>query len=69
PENIDISDTPPREYVPKIRTRFPNSDEWHAMHDLHALPDGWEQMDYVTFLEERRKLMAGVTRRGFETLR
>ncbi|MGH7581635.1 MAG: GmrSD restriction endonuclease domain-containing protein, partial [Gemmatimonadales bacterium] len=42
PENIDISDTPPREYVPKIRTRFPNSDEWHAMHDLHALPDGWE---------------------------
>jgi len=68
PENIDIGDDPPSEYVPKIRERFPKAD-WGTMQDLHALPDGWELMDYATLLEERRKLMAGIIRRGFETLR
>lgn len=68
PENIAISDAPPTEYVPEIRKRFSNAD-WVAMHDLHALPDGWELMEYPVFLEERRNLMAGVIRRGFETLR
>jgi hypothetical protein len=68
PENIAISDEPPREYVPKIRKRFSEAD-WRAMQGLHALPDGWELMEYTTFLEERRKLMAGIIRRGFETLR
>jgi hypothetical protein len=38
------------------------------MHELHALPDGWEEMDYAQFLAARRGLMAGITRRGFETL-
>jgi hypothetical protein len=28
----------------------------------------WAQMDYEQFLEERRKLMAQVIRRGFETI-
>jgi hypothetical protein len=68
PENIAISDDPPREYVAEIRKRFSEAD-WRAMQDLHALPDGWELMEYTTFLEERRKLMAGIIRRGFETLR
>jgi len=34
----------------------------------HALPNGWERMDYAEFLEQRRRLMASITRRGFETL-
>ena len=38
------------------------------MHELHALPVGWEAMDYSTFLEERRKRMAAIIRRGFATL-
>jgi hypothetical protein len=38
------------------------------MLDLHALPSGWENMGYDEFLEERRKLMAGLIRQGFETL-
>lgn len=67
PDNIDISDDPPGEYVPKIRARF-TPDEWQRMHELHALPANWESMNYLDFLSERRKLMAAVIRRGFESL-
>ena len=31
---------------------------------LHALPVGWEQLDYATFLERRRSLMAQVVQEG-----
>jgi hypothetical protein len=67
PENISISDAPPSEYVPKIRPRFAES-EWQTMHELHALPTGWEHMDYAGFLGARRALMAGIIRRGYATL-
>jgi hypothetical protein len=55
-------------------------DYWTAMtHDVgperlkqqvywHALPVGWEQLDYATFLERRRVLMAHVIRDGFSRL-
>jgi len=68
PENIDISDTPPTQYVPKVRERF-SAEEWQRMQELHALPEGWEQMAYADFLVERRRRMADIVRRGFETLR
>lgn len=68
PDNIDISDDPPSQYVPKIRARF-SPDEWRRMHELHALPDNWENMNYPDFLIERRKLMAAIIRRGFESLK
>lgn len=68
PDNQDISDTPPAEYVPKLRTRIGERD-WARMTELHALPDGWERMEYADFLVERRRRMAAITRRGFETLR
>jgi hypothetical protein len=68
PENLDIGDTPPAEYVPKIRARF-SLEEWTRMQDLHALPPGWELMPYDTFLRERRKRMAAVIKRGYETLK
>jgi hypothetical protein len=38
------------------------------MHRHHALPDGWQTMAYDTFLIERRKLMAAIIRKGFESL-
>lgn len=68
PENISISDMPPAVYVPKIRERF-SEEEWKFMCEMHALPDGWESMAYKEFLQRRRELMAGVIRRGYETLR
>lgn len=67
PDNIDISDTAPRDYVPALRERFA-ADEWERMADLHALPSGWETLDYDDFLAARCRLMASVIRRGFETL-
>ncbi len=67
PENIAISDHPPSSYVPMLRERFA-PDDWERMHDLHALPMGWELLEYDVFLTKRRELMAGIVRRGFESL-
>jgi hypothetical protein len=68
PENLDIRDKPPIEYVAAIKPRFPH-DAWRQMCDLHALPEDWQEMDYADFLEQRRHLMADIIRRGFESLR
>jgi len=68
PDNLNISDMPPREYVPQLRSRF-SKGEWAAMQEFYALPEGWEQMEYSEFLARRRGLMAGIIRRGFDTLR
>jgi hypothetical protein len=34
----------------------------------HALPDGWENMDYPGFLAARRKLMGQVVRDAYARL-
>jgi hypothetical protein len=68
PDNIDISDSPPSEYVPTIRARFTTSD-WAKMEAAHVLPTGWEQMDYSEFLDKRRQLMALIIRQGFDILK
>jgi hypothetical protein len=68
PDNIDISDAPPSEYVPHIQSRFSDVD-WSRMYEYHALPAGWQGMPYDDFLVQRRQLMAAITRRGFESLR
>jgi hypothetical protein len=67
PDNIDISDDPPSVYVPILRKRF-SDDVWKNMCELHALPDGWENMSYEVFLVERRKLIATIIKRGYEIL-
>jgi len=66
-DNIDISDSPPSEYVPILKQRF-SDENWKQMCDLHALPEGWENMTYDNFLEERRKLMANIIKRGYDAL-
>jgi hypothetical protein len=38
------------------------------MMEMHALPDGWPELDYFDFLERRRKLIAHVIRRAYERL-
>lgn len=67
-DNIAISDQPPRDYVPKLEQRF-TPDELQRMYDLHALPERWYEMDFYEFLEQRRKRIAQVIRRGFMRLR
>jgi len=66
-DNIRIKDTPPSEYFSKYTDRFSPS-KIEKMCYWHALPEGFEQMDYPTFLSERRKLMAKVIRDGFSVL-
>jgi hypothetical protein len=67
PDNINISDTPPFEYLPDMRSRF-TGDEWERMCRLHALWEGWENLPYDEFLIRRRGLMAEIIRQGFESL-
>jgi hypothetical protein len=68
PENSRIGAKAPSDYWPLMVQQIPehklkNQAEWHA------LPIGWQQLDYHSFLETRRKLMASVVRKGFELLK
>jgi len=67
PDNVSIRDTPPSVYLPEMRERF-SEVSWKEMSELHALPDGWEAMEYEDFLPKRRVLMAQIIKRGFEAI-
>lgn len=66
-DNAKISDQPPADYLPRLVKRF-SAGKLAKMYHYHALPEGWEQMEYREFLEERRELMAQITREGYEML-
>lgn len=66
-DNIMVADQSPSEYVPALRERF-DGDELRQMYYWHALPDGWEEMEYETFLVKRRELMASVIADAFDKL-
>ncbi len=66
-DNSAISDMAPSKYWPKYAARF-SSAELAEMKRWHGLPDGWESMDYQSFLEARRPLIAEVIRAGHERL-
>ncbi len=66
-DNIAISDIPPSAYWPKYSGRF-TPEELAEMMRWHGLPQGWQQMDYPTFLTARRPLIAQVIRAGYEKL-
>ena len=63
-DNINISDKSPAEYFPQYAARF-TQQELDEMMYWHALPKGWEKMEYPEFLEARRKGIAMVIRDGF----
>lgn len=67
-DNISISDKKPDEYFPELFAKLSPSAQEHARF-WHALPPGWEDMEYFEFLRERRKRMAKVVEEGFERLR
>jgi hypothetical protein len=67
-DNVEISDRPPREYVPELERKLP-PDEIQKMYRLHALPERWYEMEYQQFLKERQKRMAGVIRQGFDKIK
>ncbi|WP_419554578.1 GmrSD restriction endonuclease domain-containing protein [Candidatus Poriferisodalis sp.] len=67
PENATISAEDPLEYWPGM-TAGMEAERLHRQRYWHALPVGWEQLDYPTFLERRRDLIARVVHDGFNRL-
>lgn len=68
-DNIDIDNEAPYVYWPRQvlkkeigPERLARQEEWHS------LPHNWIHMEYETFLQERRKLMAHATHEGFKRL-
>jgi hypothetical protein len=66
-DNSAISDQAPAVYLPRYLSRF-SPEEVREMYYWHALPDGWEQLDYFDFLTERRKRIAQVIHDGYTAL-
>ena len=65
--NIDIGDDPPADYVDRYKKKL-GDDGFRKICEENALPDGFENMPYQEFLTKRRKLMAGIIRKGYERL-
>lgn len=58
-DNIDISDSHPREYLPNYLGRL-SENECEMMYYWHALPKDWQEMEFNDFLVARRKLISVV---------
>ncbi len=68
-ENSDIGGRGPSEYVPRLRRKLGIDDaRWGRLCAEHALPLGWEVMDYEEFLRERRRRMADIIRVAYRQL-
>jgi hypothetical protein len=68
-DNSIIGAQNPARYVPRLRDQLDLDDEkWGRMCAEHALPLGWESMEYDVFLSERRHRMADIIRVAFRTL-
>ena len=68
-ENTAIGAQSPSVYVPRLRDQLRiDDDQWGRMCAEHALPLGWERMDYDEFLRQRRSRMADLTRVAFRQL-
>jgi hypothetical protein len=68
-ENGVVGSENPSKYVPRVRgTLGIDDDRWGRMCAEHALPLGWESMDYDEFLAARRPRMAEIIRIAFRKL-
>ncbi len=68
-ENSVISGRGPADYVPRLREKLAiHDDRWGRLCAEHALPLGWESMEYTEFLRERRRRMADIIRVAFRQL-
>ncbi len=65
--NDYISDRAPAEYVGEFRKKL-GEEEYRKTCADNALPEGFENMEYMDFLAARRNLMAQIIRRGYERL-
>lgn len=66
-----IGDSAPYDYWPSLVERFSSIAMGAGIEQQlkwHALPKNWEKLDYDSFLTQRRRLMAQITREAFERL-
>lgn len=68
PDNTEISAEDPTVYWPVFRERLTPAQREQQEY-WHALPPGWDHLDFRGFLDRRRHLMARVVRDAFDTLR
>ena len=66
-DNTAVSGSAPVDYLPKMTARM-DSRQYERQAHWHALPVGWEQLDYAAFVAKRQTLIARVVREGFETI-
>ena len=66
-DNIEISDNAPSEYFPQLFENMTAKEQSDAIF-WHGLPHNWHQMEYWQFIEERRKLISNVIKKGYEIL-
>jgi hypothetical protein len=68
-ENSSIGGRGPADYVPRLREKLNIDDErWGRLCAEHALPLGWESMEYEEFLRDRRRRMADIVRVAYRQL-
>lgn len=68
-DNSSMGSQSPAKYVPRLRAKFEiGDDQWGRMCAEHALPPGWESMNYEEFLAARRPRMAEIIRIAFRKL-
>jgi hypothetical protein len=68
-ENTAIGSHGPSVYVPRLREELGiDENRWGRMCAEHALPLGWERMDYEEFIRQRRTRMAEIIRVAFRQL-
>ena len=65
--NINIGEKAPSEYVAEYRAKM-GEENYLKTCTENALPPGFEKLDYFTFIEKRRKLMAKIIKKGYEKL-
>lgn len=64
-DNIEISDKAPFEYLSKYVERYSDNEELNQLFYWHALPENWQNMEYLEFLKKRRVLIAKVIKDAF----
>lgn len=67
-DNAAFNDRAPSDYAPEYEDGI-DAKKLQQMYYWHALPDGWFRMDYQSFLQKRRELIAEVIRDAFNKLR
>lgn len=66
-DNAKIAASPPADYVPELEERFDKA-TLQQMYQHHALPIGWEEMEYFDFLRTRRSMMAETIKAAYQCL-